>query len=51
MATPHLTIAAADNTSWVPLARVSGVRGMLTGLGVAGGSDYHELSVEIDGRR
>jgi hypothetical protein len=49
VATPHLTIAAADNTAWVMLAHVTGTRGILTGLGVAGGPDYHHFRVTIDG--
>lgn len=49
MVTPHLTIAAADNTAWVTLAHVAGVHGILTGLGVASGPDYHHFRVAIDG--
>jgi hypothetical protein len=47
--TPHVVAATADSVSWVKLVEVSGDGGVLTGLGVAGGPDYHYLKVEIDG--
>jgi hypothetical protein len=49
MSEPHLVVRSANNTTPVVLveARTSGV---LKGIGVAGGSAYHNLRVSIDGR-
>jgi hypothetical protein len=47
--TPHLVAAAADSRQWVRLVHVKGDSGTLTGLGVAGGPDYHHFKVGIDG--
>lgn len=49
MSTPYLAVAAADSVTWVTLASVSGDSGTLTGIGVAGGPDYHYFRISIDG--
>jgi hypothetical protein len=49
VATPHIASAPANSLRWITLVRLSGDGGTLTGLGVAGGPDYHHLRVALDG--
>jgi hypothetical protein len=50
VATPHITTGPANSLTWKTLEHVKGDGGTLTGLGVAGGTDYHAMRVSIDGK-
>jgi|GEM_PF-2513909 len=50
MTTPYINTDYANTSSYKVLVNISGVSGILTGLGVAGGDYYHYFRVNIDGR-
>jgi hypothetical protein len=50
MTTPHIHTDYANSSIYRPLIKVAGKSGVLTGLGVAGGTSYHYFRIIIDGK-
>lgn len=50
LATPHVKTGYANSNVYVLFLTVTGINGLLTGVGVCGGNSRHYVRITIDGQ-